>query len=183
MILSILLCHLPEYEHFRLRLMAVLQPQLDKYPDCEVLIDSTGREMPTGKKRNLLISRASGKYVVFVDVDDLVSEFYLDKVMEALKSDPDCVTYTGIITENGGPEKAWTIRLGSDYRDTPECYYRWPNHICPIKKSLIINHKFPEKWLGEDFEWSKRLSESRVLRTEVHIPINMYRYEYFDKKK
>lgn len=183
MMLSILICHLPEYEHFRVRLMNVLQPQLDRHPDCELLIDSTGREMPTGRKRNILIDRASGKYFVFIDVDDIVSDFYLDKVMEALQSNPDCVTYEGIITENGGPEKQWIIKLGSEYKDTPNCYYRWPNHICPIRKEAVKNFKFPDKWLGEDFEWSKRLSESRVLKTEVHIPLKMYRYEYFDKKK
>jgi hypothetical protein len=61
--LSILITHLPERDALLQRLMAVLQPQVDRFTNVEVLIDSTGRHMPTGTKRNNLIARAQGEYI------------------------------------------------------------------------------------------------------------------------
>lgn len=181
--LSVLICHLPERADFMLRLMTILQPQLEKHPEVELVIDATGREMTTGTKRNKLIERAQGEYTVFVDVDDRVSDDYLDKIMEAMQYNPDVIPINGVYTCDGKNPIPWIMRLGLQYKDTPECFHRWPNHIAPMKKALIQNIKFPDKRLGEDFEWSKRIHEMKILKTEVHIPSTMYYYEYVSNKK
>lgn len=165
-----------------LRLMTILQPQLERHPECELIIDATGREMMTGTKRNKLMDRAVGEYTVFVDVDDRIADDYLDKIMEAIKSNPDVITINGVYTCDGKDAKPWTMRLGMQYKDTPQCFQRWPNHIAPMKKALIQHIKFPDKRLGEDFEWSKRIHEMKILKSEVHIPSTMYYYEYISKK-
>lgn len=181
--LSILICHLPERGAFMLRLMNILQPQLEKHPEVELIIDATGREMMTGTKRNKLMERAHGTYTVFVDVDDRVSEDYLDRIMEAMQYNPDVIPINGVYTCDGKNPKPWVMRLGLQYKDFPDHFQRWPNHIAPMKRELIKNIKFPDKRLGEDFEWSKRIHEMKILKTEVHIPSTMYYYDYVSTKK
>lgn len=182
MVLSILICHLPEREHFMDRLKSVLLPQIENHPEVEILIDPSGREMPTGTKRNLLMQRANGKYTVFIDVDDLVSSDYVERILEATKSDPDVITINGLYVEDNKWEKPWIMRLGQNYSDTKDFFYRWPNHISPMKKSLIQHIKFEDRWKGEDFEWSKKIHNMKLLKTEVHIPERIYRYEYLSNK-
>lgn len=181
--LSILITHLPEREALLQRLILVLEPQRYQYSnEVEILVDATGRHQPTGTKRNNLIAQASGEYVQFIDNDDLVPDYYLEKTMAALEQNPDVVTSRGMYIENGTKQIPWTIKLGSQYRDEPGHFLRWPNHICPIRKSIAEKFKFLPKWLGEDFEWSDRLNKSGLLKTEVHIPDIMYYYHYVSAK-
>ena len=41
--------------------------------------------------RNTGIERAKGRYIAFIDSDDLVSENYIEKVLEAIETNPECV--------------------------------------------------------------------------------------------
>lgn len=182
MTLSILICHLPERADFMTRLMAILQPQLDRHPEVEVLIDATGREMLTGTKRNKLMERATGKYSVYVDVDDRVADDYIDRIIEATQHNPDVIPINGVYSCDGGVQKPWVMRLGMEYKDFPDRFHRWPNHIAPMKRDLIKHIKFPDRRLGEDFEWSKKIHDMKILKTEFHIPSIMYYYDYVSTK-
>lgn len=183
MILSILVCSLPEeYSISKLRrLRDRLQPQIEGRP-IELLVDEAPRNVPTGTKRNSLISRASGEYVVFVDSDDLVTESYIKDILWGLQHAPDCVTMRGWMTTNGANRRDWTIKLGSGYYEKDGHYYRWPNHISVMRKSLIQHIKFPDIWIQEDYIWSKAVNDQRVLKTEFHIDKPIYHYDYWDNK-
>ncbi len=82
--LSILICHIEERAEKLERLMAVLRPQLT--PDVEVLIETDDRQMSIGAKRNLLLEKAKGGYVCFIDDDDLVPDYYVKKILEAMET-------------------------------------------------------------------------------------------------
>ena len=91
--LSILICHVPERAEKLERLMDVLRPQLND--GVEVLIETDAREMTIGAKRNLLLEKAKGQYVCFVDDDDLVPPYYVAKILEAISKHPDCIGIRG----------------------------------------------------------------------------------------
>lgn len=183
MILSVLVCSLPEeYSIAKLkRLHDRLSPQVEGR-DIELIVDDTDRRMPTGTKRNNLISRALGEYVVFVDSDDLVSDSYIKDILFGLQSSPDCVTMRGWMTTNGANRRYWTIKLGSGYFEKDGHYYRWPNHLAVMRKSLIAHIKFPDIWQEEDYRWSKVIHDRGILKTEFHIDKPIYHYDYWDNK-
>lgn len=183
MMLSILVCSLPEpYNVEKLRrLEGILRPQIEGR-DIELLIDASDRKTPTGTKRNNLISRATGEYFQFIDDDDIVAGCFIKDILWGLRDSPDCVTFRGWMTNNGGNRREWTIKLGSGYYEKDGHYYRWPNHLAVMKKSLVQHIKFPDIWITEDYIWSKAVNDQRVLKTEYHIDKPIYHYDYWDNK-
>ena len=47
--------------------------ECNAFGDIELLFDSDNGEVSTGEKRNKLIEKAEGKYIVFLDDDDDIS--------------------------------------------------------------------------------------------------------------
>jgi glycosyltransferase involved in cell wall biosynthesis len=183
MILSILIPTLYERaEKFR-KLKAHLEKQIENVRDkVEILVNVDNREKTTGQKRNELLQEAKGEYVVFVDDDDWVPDYYISEIMEAAKEGRDCMAINGIYTENGGVPIRWEIAIDNPYADVNGVYKRYPNHITPIKREKILQFKFPDRTLGEDYDWATRVHNSRVLRTQTVIDRPMYEYHYISNK-
>lgn len=174
----------PKSQQHLAKLMRLLEPQLNDQADY--IIDNRGREVPTGTKRNNLYESAKGEYVVSVDCDDFITPNYVSEILKALESNPDCVTFDGFMTENGGNRQDWTIKLGESYEarivNGKQHIYRWPNHLAVMRKSIATSVKFPDIWNGEDYIWSKSIKERGLLKTGVHIPIQLYHYIYLTNK-
>jgi len=173
--LSILICSLQSRADKLQRLMNVLQPQLND--DVEVILKSDNGEMKIGTKRNLLLEEAQGDYISFVDDDDLVSEDYVKKIIEAVKTKPDCCGLQGIITFQGQSPRMFIHSLKyKEWFEQNNIYYRCPNHLNPIKRDLALTVKFQEINFGEDKDFSTRLLP--LLKEEVFIPGVIYHYLY-----
>jgi hypothetical protein len=166
------------------RLLTVLKPQIDRIGNSQVdyLINDAGRSMTIGAKRNLMIAGTDSKYFGFIDSDDMVSDNYLDEIMFAISQNPDCVTMCGTMTTDGKDKRNWTIKLGSDYTEINKHYYRWPNHLAIMKRSLVENVRFPDVKTGEDYAWSKIIANKGLLKTEVHIPKQIYHYDFISPR-
>lgn len=198
-ILSILIPTLPE----RAASLARVIQLLGNYPEVEILTDSRGREVTTGEKRNALIDRATGEYVMFQDDDDEPLPDLINHILTSIRNgSPDCVTYTGFMTTNGANRVEWVIKLGERYEarqgvDGITRYYRFPNHLCAIKRSIAAQVKFPHIWQGEDFAWAKILNDARtvpgtntwmtgpnpMLKTSVHVESPpLYHYAFRTQK-
>lgn len=88
-------------------LMKVLEPQLDK--DVEVIIVDDGcneKELDkfnakvihlnnnsggAGKPRNIGIENSTGKYIAFIDADDMVTNDYVSEIKNKIKEDKDII--------------------------------------------------------------------------------------------
>lgn len=182
--LAILICTLPERSEKLKRLLNILNPQIAKYKDRVFYsLHDAGRGMPTGTKRNHLIQQTSSDYFVFIDDDDVVPIYYVHEIMEAIdKSQPDVITYQGYMTTNGDHRRNWTIKLGSDYNEIDGHYYRWPNHIVPMRRDKVRGVSFPDVWVQEDYLWSKAIRDKGLLQTEEHIEKDMYWYDFYQKR-
>ncbi len=182
MILSILIATLPERAHFLDKMRGYLGPLPE---GVEIVTDDRARNIPTGTKRNDLIRKAGGVWVVFVDDDDRVEPDYVSLIVEALKANPDCVTFQGTYFDTCNPTPTrmdWTIKLGEKYEARGNHIYRWPNHLAVMRKSIASQIRFPDIWQGEDYQWSKQIAERGLLKTEVHIPKQLYHYIYVSRK-
>lgn len=190
MILSILVCSLEERKDMWLALMYDLKSQITALgldDQVEVLADIDNRQITTGAKRNRLLKQASGVYSVFCDDDDQVSMEYVDEIVEAAKQNPDCITFNGEMSTNGKNPVDFDIALNNPYKEATvngkQVYLRWPNHIVPIKREIALQIQFPDKYMFEDYEWSVKLRESGLLKTEVKIDKKLYHYRFRTGKK
>jgi len=151
------------------------QVQIIKYLD--------NGELSIGEKRNALIEKASGKYICFIDDDDNVSDNYIKNIYKGCLKDVDCCDLTGIITINHTRKKKFihSIRYNC-YSEDNEAYYRPPNHINCIRRSIAIQYPFPHKSFSEDTDFAMCMVKNKALNTEHHIDDILYYYNYLSKK-
>ena len=182
--LSILICSLRKRKESRNDLLSVLnvQPQTD----IEILVEIDEGQMSIGAKRNLLLQRAQGDYVAFVDDDDIVSLNYVNAILSAVSTSPDCCSLMGEISHR------MSIRVGRKKQrqkfkhifihsiaynywfEKDGIYYRCPNHLNAIKREIALKVGFPEKNTGEDLAFSTKIYS--LLKTEVQISGILYYY-------
>lgn len=149
----------------------------------EILPKLDGGEIPTGTKRNQLVLEAVGKYVVHVDDDDDLPGYYIRESLEALKMDPDALAINGYITHNGMALKRWFISKDLNYcaiRDASgvETYHRYNNHLSATRRSIALQIKYPDIWIGEDYSYALALHNAGLIKTEVMIEKPMYHYKF-----
>lgn len=153
----------------------------------EILPKLDGGETPTGTKRNQLVLEAIGDYVVHVDDDDELPGYYIRESLEALKMNPDAVAINGYMTHNGGIKKMWFISKDLDYcalRDASgiEVYHRYNNHLSATRRAIALQIKYPDIWVGEDYQYALALHNAGLIKTEVGIEKPMYHYKFIPNK-
>lgn len=173
-ILSILICHLVNRKDKLNRLMSSVYAQATG-KEIEILIESDNGEMVVGAKRNSLLLKSKGKYVVFVDDDDEVANDYIDSILNALDGSPDCVGIEGIMRGTGYQQCLFrhSIQFQGHYTGT-DAFYRTPNHLNPIKAVLAKRVMFQEIEYGEDKRFSYNIRP--MLKTENYIDHPIYFY-------
>ena len=183
--LSILIPTLPERINKYNDLINSINIQIKKlkcFNDLEIISDDRDRSITTGEKRNDLINASKGLYTVFIDDDDKISTDYLELILNAIKTNPDVITFKGYMTTNKANRRDFIIKLHSNYETVNGIYYRFPNHLCPIKRDLIKNVKFENITYLEDFKWASKIKELNLLKTECHINKDLYYYDFIEKK-
>jgi glycosyltransferase involved in cell wall biosynthesis len=196
--LSLLICTLDDRVDFRERLIDVLEPQINVEKmyygnngmmamggkDVNIIFNGDHGEKTIGQKRNELLEVANGKYIAFIDDDDLVKSYYVEKVLKALETEPDVV---GIHLEHYEDDVlrglTWHSLQYRTWFDEPHktdpnmrLYYRNPNHLNPVKREFAVKAKFPNISYCEDREYSARLLQ--FLNTEAQIEEPIYEYRY-----
>ena len=185
--LSILIPTLRSRASFYKRLTVELQRQIKTLEDpnsVQILAYVDNREKTTGHKRNVLLERATGLFVVHLDDDDNISGKYVKLIVEAIKNNPDidAIGIRGLYSENGGPQEPFETSLAHNWEKKDGWYYRTINHISPIKREHAIKVKFPDKVHGEDFDYTMELKASGLLKKEVVIKENIYFYNFVSNK-
>jgi GT2 family glycosyltransferase len=178
MILSILIPSM----HKRAGMLDRLIKSIPKSKDIEIITDVDDGRVCTGKKRNDLIKAAKGEYVVFIDDDDEITPDYIPDILKAAALHPDCIVFKGWMTTDGADRKDFRLSINYPYtavwENGKEVYLRFPNHICPIKRSIASMVKFPNVTMGEDYAFALALHERGLLKTEEVIDKFIYHYKY-----
>lgn len=180
MILSILICTIPRRRDMFDRIMLDIRGQVLKSGvEIEVLADNG--EGSVGVKRQRMIEAAQGDYVCFIDDDDQIAPIYVSSILTALSSAPDVVGFCGIITTNGRGARRFKISKDCNYEEKRGVYYRYNNHLCPVKRSIALQVGYKDMSHEEDYDYATRLQP--FIKTEVFIDQNLYFYKYLTNKK
>lgn len=192
MLLSILIPSTIDRQPMLDKLVAYLQQQIidcnaEIYVEIKTSVDN--RQMKTGSKRNLLLNSCSGEYVVFIDSDDWVSEDYIKLIMEGILSEPepDVVAFNGWIETNGRNRQQWFISKDLKWETKHDAqgniyYNRFPHHLIPTKREIALQIGYPDVTIGEDSDYSARLAQSGLIKTEYKINKDLYFYHFSTNK-
>lgn len=200
--ISILIPTIPSRESSLNNLLKILLPQMSTFTsskdydnnitilkyhnfDVEIIVCSDEKKITTGEKRNCLLKIAKGKYVIYIDDDDEVPNYYINELKKACDLDSDCFAINGKMTTDGQKEIKW--RLSKDYDNVTikengvDVYLRKTNHITGVKRELALLAPFPNKSNAEDKGYSDTLNP--FLKTEYKIELPMYHYKFSTKNK
>jgi GT2 family glycosyltransferase len=144
----------------------------------EVLYESDDGELTLGAKRNLLVSRAQGKYHCFIDDDDVVSPTFLKTFLPMIEDDYDCSSYVGAYYHKGEFKKLFYHSLDiQEWSQTEDVYLRCPSPLNMIRTDIVRQIQYKDIRNTEDYEFSIRLLDSGLLKKEYKIPyVPIYHY-------
>ncbi|MCV2369023.1 hypothetical protein [Roseateles oligotrophus] len=172
---SILVPTLPARRELRKRLLDILEPQVARYPDVELLVLEDNRSRQYGPKLQAMINIAQGEYVNFVDDDDLISDHYVETIYPLLTG-VDCVGFSAQVSVEGGPFKSVFYSIKNKvWVDAPEGYYRNPQHLTPIRRELVLQVPWVGHY-GADRTWSHKMASKGLLKTENVTNEVLYTY-------
>lgn len=145
-------------------------------------------ELKRGALRQQMIEQVKTPYLVFIDADDKVNRDYFTLIMQGLYTDVDCVGLRGIITTNGlhpfefehsTRHDKWFERIEKGRKK----YFRPINHLNPIRTEIAKQIGYnPTLHHGEDLDYSMRLAQSGLLKSEHFIEQPIYYYLYKSRK-
>lgn len=150
--------------------------------DIEILIDDSKTfldgGLSIGKKRESLVQRANGKYVVFLDDDDSISPNYIEALLRLCNTDVDVCTFRAIVKlQNSWGLVDMSLKYQFNEQFTPEyTIRRKPWHICPIRSEFAKLYEFKDINNAEDFEWTERVLTHCT--TEAHTDKILFQYSH-----
>lgn len=167
-------------------LYAEFQKQTSGYDDIELIVEEDAKQISIGEKRNKLLARAKGEWIVYFDSDDFPFEYYVNEIMEVLErtTEPiDCIGINILMTTNNNNLQRCCHSLrypkwqgdGKTKIDGWD-YVRNITHFNPVKRELALQTGFKPIRFGEDRDYSDRLYP--LLKSEYYIPYPLFHYRY-----
>lgn len=159
--------------------------------DIEVLGLLDNYVSSIGEKRNTLLRMAKGRYIVFVDDDDRISDDYVREIISAidLNYGADCIVYDMLCVINGcrkihskfGIEyeytkmAPWTPENCSVKNEIAEQWFGKPSHNMVWSSEIAKSCTFPLINAGEDFAWVTQAWPQ--IKKQVRIDKILYYYD------
>jgi hypothetical protein len=161
-------------ERFR-RLLDGLLPQLEPHAG-QVTVTAlwNNGERTIGEYRQALLESATSTYVSFVDDDDEVPSYFVDKIVPLLDGTVDYVGWRMQCWIDGRKLRPTyhSIRYSRWYDDR-RGYYRHVSHLNPIRTELARLGDFRRDW-PEDISWVNQVRP--FVKTEHYVGDVMYHY-------
>lgn len=134
------------------------------------------KEISVGEKRNILLQKSIGRYVCFIDDDDIISDDYIIKLFQATHHNADVITFCGDYIENGITTPFSISLMHKGNYNHPNVFYRLPNHLCPVRREIALQCHFTHKNFGEDSDYAEMINQH--IQNEYHLIDKLYFYMY-----
>lgn len=161
--LSILIPTVPSRKQSYTELIGMLEAQATD--DVQIIGLYDNKHWSVGTKRNKLLDMAEGEYITYIDDDDVVYDDYIKDILEAMKGEPDLITFDVFYTSDRGHD------FVCEYKDGQR-----PAHVHVWKRQ---NFKpFVEINTGEDVGWVKDNLENVKVTHHICKVLYHYRFSY-----
>lgn len=162
--LSILICTIPERKkQFTILLNRLFDMSIGY--DVEILFNSEERfeisGMKVGDKRQKLMQRAKGKYIVWIDDDDDVSDDFVHEIMKAINTgtDAEVICYKQLAIIDGKEYVIdWSIHNEIEQLHDNGDVKRKPSVPATWLRTAALRGTFPSKNVDEDSEWAAQVN-------------------------
>jgi hypothetical protein len=142
----------------------------------EIRLSFDNREKNIGAKRQELLMSVKGKYMSFVDDDDLLTDAYFEDALATIQGNYDVCRLRGQMNQY-----TFTHSLENTL-DKPMCegdvFLRPPNHLNVMLSEIGKLFRFGNATRGEDLDWTIRLAQSGSLRREYTSDSSRIHYIY-----
>jgi len=142
----------------------------------EIRLSFDNREKKIGTKRQELLMGVKGKYMSFVDDDDLLTDAYFEDALATIQGNYDVCRLRGQMNQY-----TFTHSLENTL-DKPMCegdvFLRPPNHLNIMLSEIGKSFSFGNAVRGEDLDWTIRLAQSGTLRREYTSDPSRIHYIY-----
>lgn len=169
-------------------LLSVLEGQITE--EIEVILVDDGSKIPfktdktwvkvhrkdnggCASARNIGLIYAKGEYIQFIDADDLVPPYFIEKLYEKMKGSPDMIDFSWRSLSTTGPQHEHKLSNDSDRLRNPSVCTR-----C-FKSSFLGSARFNEKKDStEDEDFSRKVGYLNPEKEFKHAAITDYMYYY-----
>lgn len=142
----------------------------------EIRLSFDNREKKIGAKRQDLMMSAKGKYMSFIDDDDLVTDAYFEDALATIEGNYQVCRLRGQMNQ-------YTFTHGIENKlDKPMCegdvFLRPPNHLNILLTDIGNLFPFKNAIRGEDLDWTIRLARSNFLQKQYTSDPSRIHYIY-----
>ena len=134
-----------------------------------------------GKNREALVNEAIGKYLCFIDSDDLPSPQYVETLVRLCHEHKDVVTFRSFTTT----DHYWTVvDMSLEHSEDEDAgpgriVKRRPWPVCPVLSRYAKEFPFPDINDGEDAQWMKQVLT--LCKSEAHTDMILHQYKHSSK--
>jgi hypothetical protein len=146
----------------------------------EILIDEDAKQKSIGLKRQHLLERTTGIFVVGIDSDDQIANTYIDDILNAINSKPntDHIGFIESCSIDGEISKSIFSIRHKQWAENTDGYdhIRCANPKSVIRRTKALQVGFKDSRFGEDRIFSEAVTP--LLESEVFIDKPLYYYNY-----
>lgn len=154
----------------------------DSIDRIEIISDCSDRFIDggpsIGAKRDSLVQRAQGEYLLFLDDDEGIAGNYLDVLLQLCETGADVCTFRSIAKL----EQYWTVidmsllHEENEQASPDRIVKRRPWHINAIRSDIAKQFRFEDINYGEDWKWMEQVLTKCHKEAHTDAIIHEYRH-------
>ena len=142
----------------------------------EICLSFDSREKKIGTKRQELLTNAKGKYMSFVDDDDLLTDAYFEDALATIQGNYHVCRLRGQMNQYTFTHSLENTLDRPMFEDN--VFLRPPNHLNVMMSDIGKLFSFKDAVRGEDLEWTIQLAKSNLLQSQYTSDPSRIHYIY-----
>lgn len=175
--LTIVICTVPNRTEKALELFQRFsEAALDNF---EILLIGDNKKRSIGKKRELGLKLAQGKYITWYDDDDDFTDYTIPEFKKAVKKDKDVIVGHSLAIVNGKPGYVEFDLNNTNAEFLPGGFCKrlpFPQG-CAWRMDLVKDIPYPDLMYDEDWQWAKEALKKIKTQAKINKVIHIYNHD------